>query len=195
MSTRERIVDAARAIFTDGGLQALSVRKVAAAVGLSPMALYRHFAGMDELIDALVMDGLEAWRARLAATPDAEPEEWLTGATDAFLDFALEEPRRFEAAFLLRGASARRYPEDFREGRSPPVKLITDQIRRAQAEGALGDAPPEEIGLSIWAMAQGLVSLWRAGRFSDEAAFRQVYHRALRRTLQSFATMPGKGPS
>ena len=194
MTTRERIVEAARAIFAEGGLDALSARKVASAVGLSPMALYRHFASMDALVDALVLDGLEAWRARLEATAQAEPVHWLAAAGDAFLDFALEEPRRFEAAFLLRAAAARRYPEDFRDGRSPPVRLLTDQVRRAQAQGALEDVAPEEIALSIWAMAQGLVSLWRAGRFSDEAAFREVYRRALRRTLRSFAVTETSPP-
>lgn len=194
MTTRGRIIEAARVIFAEGGLEALSVRKVAAAVGLSPMALYRHFASMDALVDALVLDGLEAWRAKVAAIPEGEPVAWLEGAGDAFLDFALDEPRRFEAAFLLRGDSARRYPDDFRDGRSPPVKLLTDHVRRAQAYGLLIDVPPEEVALSVWAMAQGLISLWRAGRFTDEAAFRQVYRRALGRTLQSFATPKASHP-
>ena len=191
MNTRGRIVAAARELHAQGGLEGLSVRKVAAAVGLSPMALYRHFADKDALLDALVLDGLDAWRARVEALPPDRPLAWLQAVGDAFLDFALDEPRRFEAAFLLRAASARRYPEDFREGRSPPVRLIIDQVRRAQAEGALVESPPEELALGIWAMAQGMISLWRAGRFTDEAAFRQVYRRALERTLRSFATETG----
>lgn len=51
--TQEEILDAAEAV-ARGGYEALSMRAVAAALGSSPMALYRYFATKDELVDALL---------------------------------------------------------------------------------------------------------------------------------------------
>jgi AcrR family transcriptional regulator len=151
------------------------------------MALYRHYADKQALIDAITLQGLEAWRARLAQVSADDPLQWLEKMAEAFLDFALEEPRRFEAAFLLRANSARQFPDDFVAGRSPPVAMIFERIEQARREGLIGEAPTPEIALSIWAMAQGLIALHRAGRFTrDEAAFRSLYHSALRRSIAAF---------
>jgi hypothetical protein len=49
------------------------------------------------------------------------------------------------------------------------------------------DVEPVEAGFSLWALAQGLVTLYRAGRFVGGAAeFRRFYGRSIRRALASF---------
>jgi len=74
--TREAIVAAATALADTHGLDAVSVRKVAAALNTRPMDLYRYFARKDELIDLMVdeviagalLDELPPdWRDALAA--------------------------------------------------------------------------------------------------------------------------------
>jgi AcrR family transcriptional regulator len=52
--SRERIVDAAMAIVDAGGLDALSMRSVAAALGTGPASLYAHVANKEELLDLLI---------------------------------------------------------------------------------------------------------------------------------------------
>ena len=187
-TSRERILDAARDLFEQDGAEGLSMRKVAAKVGLTPMAIYRHFADKDALMDALALDGLEAWRARLAALPQVEAMAWLEAMTDAFLDFWLEEPRRFEAAFLLRARAARQFPDDFAAGKSPPGQLWRARLHQARAEGKLDPAASSlEIGFNCWALAQGLITLYRAGRFTGGLdAFREFYRRACRRLVGAY---------
>jgi AcrR family transcriptional regulator len=187
MDARDRILAAAVAAFQQEGLEGLSMRRVAARVGLTPMALYRHYADKQALIDAVTLHALEAWRGRLARVRAEGDLQWLDAMSEAFLDFALEEPRLFEAAFRIPAGSARRFPEDFTAGRSPPGVLIFRRIEAAKQAGLIGDAPTAEIALSIWAMAQGLIDLYRAGRFSgDETAFRALYRSALRRCVSAF---------
>jgi AcrR family transcriptional regulator len=57
---RRRLVDAARALVETGGPDALSMRKVAAEVGVAPTAIYWHVGGREALMgavfDALVAD-------------------------------------------------------------------------------------------------------------------------------------------
>lgn len=52
--TRERVLVAALASADVEGLAALSMRKLAEALGVAPMALYRHVASRDDLIDGLI---------------------------------------------------------------------------------------------------------------------------------------------
>jgi AcrR family transcriptional regulator len=72
--TRERVLDAALAAAEREGLERLSMRLVARELEASPMALYRHVAGKDDLLDGLVErllgelklpDQSLAWQERL----------------------------------------------------------------------------------------------------------------------------------
>jgi AcrR family transcriptional regulator len=52
--TRERVLGTAVALADQGGIESLSMRKLAQALDVVPMALYRHVANKDELLNALV---------------------------------------------------------------------------------------------------------------------------------------------
>jgi AcrR family transcriptional regulator len=52
--SRDAIVDAAQSIVAAGGIDALTMRRVAAELDASPMAIYRHVADKDELLVALL---------------------------------------------------------------------------------------------------------------------------------------------
>ena len=69
--TRDRIVDAALRLVDAGGLDAVSMRSVAEALGTGPASLYAHVAGKDELLSLLI--------ERLAGEmqlPEPDPERW-----------------------------------------------------------------------------------------------------------------------
>jgi AcrR family transcriptional regulator len=52
--TRERVLRVALAHADAGGLEALTMRKLAEELGVAPMALYRHVANRDDLVDGMV---------------------------------------------------------------------------------------------------------------------------------------------
>jgi hypothetical protein len=136
-----------------------------------------------------MLDGFAAWEARVATIAEPDPVRWLGRLTEAFLDFALEQPRRYEAAFLLRASAARQYPQDFAEGRSPVMRQAHARIEAARAAGRLGTESAVDFGLAMSALCQGLVSMYRAGRLASEAEFRAAYRRAVRHCL--FSSVPG----
>jgi AcrR family transcriptional regulator len=193
MNTGARILRAARQLFDAKGIEDLSLRSVAKRVGITPMAIYRHFDSKEALVDALVLDGLEQWSARVAALPPAKGLAKLKQIGEAFLDFALKEPRRFEAAFLIHSKKARRYPDDFVAGRSPAGTVQLEAIEAAMAEGVLRAGSAIEIMMTNAALSQGLVTLYRAGRIAGgEAEFRELYRRAMRRVTETFMTGEAK---
>ena len=165
------------------------MRHIAGKVGVTPMAIYRHYPSKQALIDALVLDALAEWSARVAAIPAVAPLEWLAKIGEAHLDFALNEPRRYEAAFLLHSGKARRYPDDFVAGHSPSGALQLKLISELMDQGVLQAASSIEIMIVMAGLAQGLITLYRAGRIAGgEAAFRDLYRRATRRCLEGFFT-------
>jgi len=189
-STRDRIFNAARALFDKEGLAGLSMRRLAEAVGITPMAIYKHFPDKAALMDALMLDGFTHWEARVRAIRKEDPLAWLKAMMEESLDFALSEPHRFEAAFLLPASQARRYPTDFAQGRSPAVNLAYRRIEQAQAEGKLNATPAFEMVLTLSALSQGLVSMYRAGRFVSEQEFRKAYRRVLRHAFATYEVPP-----
>src|SRR5512132_2570295 len=52
--SRERMLRTAVALADQGGVQAASMRKIAQELGVVPMALYKHVAGKDELLDGMI---------------------------------------------------------------------------------------------------------------------------------------------
>jgi AcrR family transcriptional regulator len=83
-ATREQIVDAAVASLRESPDESLTMARVAKAVGLTPMALYRHFKDRDELMDDVVGRIL---MERNAAIPREGPWQdqlraWVLGGLD-----------------------------------------------------------------------------------------------------------------
>jgi AcrR family transcriptional regulator len=193
VDTARQILKTARAAFERSGLEGLSMRDIAKEVGITPMAIYRHYESKQALVDALVLDALGEWSRRVAAIPPAAPLEWLRNIGEAHLEFALRKPRRYEAAFLIHSNKARRYPDDFIAGRSPAGALQLELIADLMAQGVLTAGSPIEIVIANAALAQGLITLYRAGRIAgSEAEFRDLYLRATERCMASFFTEKGK---
>jgi AcrR family transcriptional regulator len=184
--TRDHILAAARSVLEREGLSNLTVRKVAARARLSPMAMYRHFSDKDTLLDALMQEGLSAWAQKVHAIRATDPMKWLEELGEAYLDFALSQPHLFDAAFFLPAPKARQYPDDFVAGRSPVVALMMVRIDQAKVNGSLGEKPALDLALTMSALAQGMVSMYRANRFPNEKQFRGLYRTAVRHCLDSF---------
>ena len=67
--SRERILIAAVGLADEGGIEALSMRKLAAALGVEAMSLYNHVANKDDLIDGI----LDLVVGEIQLPPDGEP--------------------------------------------------------------------------------------------------------------------------
>ena len=166
------------------------MRRIAEKVGITPMAIYKHYPDKDALLNALMLDGFAAWEARVEKIREREPLAWLQAMGECFLDFALSAPRRYEATFLLKASAARKYPHDFAQGRSPVISKAMARIEEARARDQIGDTPTMDIAISFVALTQGLVDMYRAGRFTGESEFRIAYRKALSHCIRSFRELP-----
>ncbi|QNP39987.1 TetR/AcrR family transcriptional regulator [Lysobacter solisilvae (ex Woo and Kim 2020)] len=185
LPTAERILRAARALFERGGADAVRMRRVAEAVGLTPMAIYRHFPNREALLQRISEDSFdEIARHWLARGQSGDVLARVIGLQRIYLDYALSHPHLFDHAFSARRADARRYPDDFRAGRSPTLTVAAEAVGDAMQAGLLRQDDAWDVAMTLWAHTHGLVALYRADRFSfDEAQFRRFYEASLQRLL------------
>ncbi|NEX93201.1 TetR/AcrR family transcriptional regulator [Caulobacter sp. 17J65-9] len=186
MTARDRLFAAARELFESEGLEGLSIREVGRRAGMSAMAIYRHFPDKEALVDALMDDGFQAWETIALAIDADDPVAWLRALIGAYRDFALEQPHKFDATFLLPARKARTFPED--ADRSPVFGRIMARVEAAQAQGRMRPAASLDVALLLSALAQGLVSMQRARRFGSEAQFRASYDATMAQAFESLLT-------
>jgi len=188
--TDKKILIAARRVLEHGGVETVSMRRVAKAVGITGMAIYRHYPDRRALLDAVATEGfndLVGWLGKRRFTGDAETR--LMKVLDVFVQFALEHPKLFELMFLTKHMSARRFPADFKAGRSPTVNLAVDIVKEGMERGEFRQDDPWEVVFEIGAMAQGFVMLYFGGRIdATPSGFRKLCLRAFRRHLHGIRT-------
>ncbi|WP_433259912.1 TetR/AcrR family transcriptional regulator [Actinosynnema sp. CS-041913] len=183
--TAERIASAALAILLDEGAAAVTMRRVAAEVGVTAMATYRHYPNRDALlrsvVDAAVADLTADWGKRDdTGTFDGRVD----GLADDFLDFALGQPNLYKFVVTDRRAEVRRFPDDFRSGGSPTFSPVFSAVEQGLRDGVLKPGDPLEITLALTTPAMGLVQLYHAGRIElTEADFRALCKRTVERVL------------
>jgi AcrR family transcriptional regulator len=166
------------------------MRRVATVVGITPMALYRHYPNRDGLLNALADAGFAELTAKLAGLRlTGGVDRQLLKILDVFLDHAFDNPWLFELMFLTKREGARQYPEDFRARRSPTANVSADVISRAMETGYLRQDDVWEIIFETGALMQGLIMLYLGGRMAmSPSEFRTFCHRSFGRYLNGIRT-------
>lgn len=176
-STAEKIQKAAYRLFDREGAAAVTMRRVAEAVGITPMAIYRHFPNRDALLKKISDDNFLTVASSMQACMD-QPDvmSQLVALMWPYFDYAFEHPHLFDYAFSVERDDARRFPDDFRARQSPSFNVIVDVVAEGMRQGVLKQGDPYEVCMTMTAHTHGLIALYRGGRFSyDEAQFRRFY--------------------
>lgn len=94
--TKERILETALELFAQSGYLGTSMSDIAARLGITKAALYKHYAGKQEILDRIVqrMNELDAARSAAYEMPGAAPE----GFAQAYLNTPLDRIRAYGTA-------------------------------------------------------------------------------------------------
>jgi AcrR family transcriptional regulator len=177
VTTKDRITAAATYLLTEHGAAGVSMRKVAAAVGITPMAIYQYFPDRETLLnaiaDAAFVELVRRWEsADRPAAADARMREMLVD----HVDFALGQPRLYDYMFTERRDQARRFPADFRARKSPTFNLVADAVAAGVEQQLFrGDDDIWETSLLFAALLHGLIQLYHGDRIGmPDADFRAL---------------------
>ena len=155
------ILDAARAIMVDDGPDAVSLRRIAARLGVTAPALYAHFASKDDLMRAIadeefgrLLDGLVA-----ASTAVEDPVERIKAQSRAYVDHALANPALFGVMTMFRPAWSPQQAAAEHDLASKSFEVSSVAIDDAIAAGLLRTDDPLMVGLTIWAAVHGVATV------------------------------------
>ena len=120
-TTKERILDAALVSFAENGYKGTNLRDLAAGMGLSKSALYRHYESKEEIWNA-VIDRMEAYYTSRFGSSDQLPPvpkscDELIAVTMRMLDFTMHDERVILTRKLL-------LAEQFRDERARQLATL-----------------------------------------------------------------------
>ncbi|WP_433759276.1 TetR/AcrR family transcriptional regulator [Nocardia sp. CA-135398] len=159
----QRIIDTARELAETSGWEAVTIRRLAERIEYSQPVLYSHFAGKSAIVSAVAEQGCAELAARLrenrVATKD--PAAALEAVVRGYLDFATENPARYDAITLLN--------TDLKFGLEAPQALrdAFGEIQSAYAPFA-GEFDLQAVTEVAWSTMHGIATLDRSGRLVDD---------------------------
>ena len=165
---RELILDVARQVFGEEGLDGASLRAIAARAGYTPAALYFHFDSKEAMYAEVLHASLRSLGARVteAVVRTNTPEQALKAAAMSFFGFYAENPRDLDLGFyLLRGGMK---PARLGHERDERLNAALESALRPIAEAAVDlgatRAQADLLMVDCFAHAAGLLMLLHTGR-------------------------------
>ena len=161
--TREAIVQSARTLIATDGLDALSVRRVAATLGVSAPALYAYVENKPDLLRAVAELEFEDLAARFSAVQSPDPVDRIRGHIRAYIEHAQASPALFEVMFLFRPGWAPHPDVNDLPAASKVFSIGAAAVEEAIRTGVLRGDDPLLVGIALWAAAHGTASVLLAG--------------------------------
>lgn len=137
----------------------LSLRQVARQAGVSPNAVYRHFANKDELLAAIAAEGFELLNAQIQRHTgpfQGAPRTQLFAAARCYLQFADEHANHLQIMFS--DLSHSNHP-DLGFAAQETFAILLEIIAEGQQRGAFLQGETRLYALSYWALLQGYAEL------------------------------------
>lgn len=166
---RAMLAQAVRTIQRDG-VHALTLRGVGEQLGVSRTALYRHFAGKDDLLTAVAAEGFrmlqatlrDAWQRHAGGRPGFD------AMGHAYIQFAVRHPSHYRVMF---GGALRdsQLPPPDPDGSGDAFGTLVDALQAQQRAGLIRPDPPEQLALYVWAVVHGVAMLALDGALKTPA--------------------------
>lgn len=180
LPTRERSLQAAVEVVREVGIGEVTTRAIAGVSGLTQPAIYRHFAGKEELVSEVLGEIRRAFYERMErAGSEGNARQRLMGALGAFRDFAIDEPRLYDALFFQTADGAVQPPPLEPEKGGNIFGLLVERVAECGRTGVIRSGGPVGSALSLAAHAQGLILLYRQGRFGSKERFGAFYEKSM----------------
>jgi AcrR family transcriptional regulator len=165
---RALILDAARQVFVEEGLDGASLRAIAVRAGYTPAALYFHFESKEAMYAEVLHASLESLGAAVdqAVSQTTAPQQKLKAAAVSFFQFYAENPRDLDLGFyLFRGGMK---PAGLGHDRDVKLNAALEAALHPIVEAAVELGAPQEranlLMVDCFAHASGLLLLLHTGR-------------------------------
>lgn len=167
---RERLCDVAEVLFAEHGPDGVTMRQLAAALGVSSMTPYRYFEDKDAILAAVRTRAFDRFAAVMERADAEMPRTGRGGA--AYLDFALGNPAAYRLMFDVNQPTFESYP-DLVAAMGRARDTMGRGLRELAAEGRFtGD-----VALAshmVWSALHGAVMLELGGLLQEPLDARTI---------------------
>ncbi|MGH3141594.1 MAG: TetR/AcrR family transcriptional regulator [Gaiellales bacterium] len=189
------LLRAVEALVNEGGIDAVTMRAVTKAIGVSHTAPQHHYGDKTGLLTAFAAEGYRRLDATFTAAstsaPNVPPAERLLAIGTAYLHFAADQPAFFDVMFqphLVDTSDA-----DYAEASTAAYQHLHNTVLDLHRANHPRAADPDAFTTLAWAAVHGLAVLWRQGALARAAPFANpgdVADRVLPLLLDHPATRP-----
>jgi AcrR family transcriptional regulator len=155
---KRALIETAVKAIAKHGVDAVSLRELAARAGVTPGAPYHHFASRGELLASIAEEGFARLEAQLIAARDAAPDNAsarLEALGLAYVTFAVSAPGYFRVMFHGGSTSAGPTQAGLRA-----FHLLRDAVVACQEAGRAPQGDPTALVLVAWSAVHGFATLW-----------------------------------
>ena len=163
---RRLIVQTALRLLHRHGIEQVTMRRVAADLGVGAMTLYTYVDGQDELRRAMIREGFAMLSGHCEDQSTLDGPAGWRGSAGAYLQFAIEHPKLYHLMFSEPMTGGEEDLQTLRDGIAPLIQRITERLR---AVGLEGDPLQKQAGAAaarFWVALHGLASLAIADRLA-----------------------------
>ena len=168
MTTDKKLILAATALLDSGGEDAVTLRAVGHASGISHNAPYKHFKSRDALLAAVATADFVMLTKGFRAVRQSsiKPTAKLMKALNVVVDFSVNHPARYRLLFNDPAIAAQK-GELERTALAAFGEFIVI-VQECQAAQALPDIPDTTLAGLLFATLHGLIALRESGRMHPE---------------------------
>jgi AcrR family transcriptional regulator len=169
--TRVALLEAAHDLLATEGPGSLTVRRIAAAAGMSTMNVYSRFGGKDGVLDELYTDGFRRLGEAVEAAQDTDDAgDDLRRCGELYRRFAREHPTYYSLMFdrVVPDFEPSEAAQDVAIG---TLVKLQQRVERAMAAGSMRAGDAFAVATALWACMHGLVSLEARTTAGEAASF------------------------
>lgn len=164
---RALVLDAARAVFEEHGIEGASIREIAKRAGYTPGAIYSYFDSKEAIYGALLAESLDRLNAAVAcARPeDASPASLLKAKALGWFGFYAENPRELDLGFyLMHGLAPRGLTSDLNQRLNARLYQALEPCEQGLLDMGLDADSAGRENTALFAHGVGLLLLLHTGR-------------------------------
>lgn len=158
---KNALQQAASTLIRQRGADAVSLREISQAAGVSHAAAYRHYADKQALLADLAEAGfreLVAINLRTIAATRGGPVEQLMACGRAYVKFGVRQPHLLQLMFGGAVADWQAHPA-LAEASGALAKTLADVVQAGQDSGELRGGELGDLTLTAWSLVHGLALL------------------------------------
>ncbi|MFW6016368.1 MAG: TetR/AcrR family transcriptional regulator [bacterium] len=159
---KKKIIDTAKLIVTNEGINGLSIRKIAKKLDCSPGIIYHYFTNKNEIIEAIVKQGYSEVLQSIHKTKHTknDPEESLKEIFSNYINEALKAPEEFKIFMLNEDPNVLKKTSLLKRGISKEresLQLLCNMIEKGITKGRYIPCDSELTAQIIWTSTFGLI--------------------------------------